>query len=123
VTESTEKKLMTRQTVDLPLEAMEHFDTIKRRHGYRSFGAYVRALIAADMGMSTQTGESVIKPNTYSSQRLSEDNRIESSESEVQSIAARLERLESKIDALGEPPRRVHKPKPAAKPVPMRKGS
>lgn len=66
---SVQDIVLTRQTVDLPTELMEHFDRIKRRRGHRSFGAYVVALIQADAAGIIQTDERLIKVSTNSTHR------------------------------------------------------
>lgn len=60
--DSTEIKGVTRQTVDVPTELMEHYDAIKRRRKIRSFGAYVLSLIKSDKsGLNLPSADSQIK--------------------------------------------------------------
>jgi len=49
MTDSTQKKDATRQTVDVPPDCMAYFDGIKRQRKIRSFGAYVVGLIRGEM--------------------------------------------------------------------------
>jgi hypothetical protein len=46
---SDEKEnIVSRQTVDAPIDVMEQYDRIRRKRGFRSFGAYVVSLVRSE---------------------------------------------------------------------------
>lgn len=75
MTENKENIVLTRQTVDLPTDLMEHFDRIKRRRGFRSFSAYAVSLIEADQ-------QGLIKP-------ISSDSQI-GTQPDIDTVAIRI---------------------------------